>query len=80
MEYDIETGKKSGCMRLGTMPVSLLLDRERDRLYVVDAVDDSLTVIDSTGLKALDIIGLGKMPVSQSLGAGGKYLHVSCMM
>lgn len=80
VEYDIETGKKSACMRLGTMPVNLLLDQERDRLYVVDAVDDSLTVIDSTGLKALDIIGLGKMPVSQSLGYGGKYLHVVCMM
>lgn len=79
-EYDIETGKKSGCMRLGTMPVSLLLDQERDRLYVVDAVDDSLTVIDSTGLKALGMIELGKMPVSQSLGSGGKYLHVVCMM
>ena len=80
LEYDIETGKKSGCLRLGTMPVGLLPDHQKERLYVVDAVDNSLTVVDSVDLKFLGMAELGRMPVSQALEAGERYLHVVCMM
>jgi len=80
VEYDLESGKKSRSVKLGTMPVGLLPDHEKKRLYVVDAVDNNLTVIDSACLEYLKTVDIGRMPVSQALETGGRYLHVACMM
>jgi YVTN family beta-propeller protein len=80
VEYEIASGRKLNCIRLGSMPVDLLYDEKNGRLYVADGADNRLAVIDSGSFILQSKTELGRMPVSQSLGPGGKYLHVVCMM
>ncbi len=78
IEYDLRTGAGKRCINFCAMPMDLVYDSRAKRFYILDAMNNRLIIVDCADFLVTDTIGLGKMPMGQSLGADNRYLHVVC--
>jgi YVTN family beta-propeller protein len=80
IEYDMTTGKRLGVLNLGLMPVNILLDRVKGKVYAVDAIENNLKVVDIEKFTVENTINLGRMPVGQHKDETGRFLYIVCMI
>lgn len=68
---DLETGLAEANLEVGANPRDVLLNLDRSFLYVHNAIEGSLTVVDTRSLNVTDILPISdlQIPVDQLLGA-----------
>jgi YVTN family beta-propeller protein len=62
---------------VGQHPFALLLDGPRQRLYVLNVLSDTLSVIDTRSRQLIATLPTGKAPYGAVLADGGRLLYVS---
>ena len=69
------SGNVSGCaqasptIRVGSLPLGVAVDEATDTVYVANAVDDTVSVINGTTCNATDHAGCGQTPATVPAGA-----------
>lgn len=80
LEYDMISGKILRKISLGYMPVGILFDDRKGRIYVIDAGENCLKTINVSHLSIEKTIRLGRMPLGQCTDAFVKHLYVVCAL
>ncbi len=75
---DMESEETFGVADVGGYPSDLVVDRERGKAYVCDAVGRRLVVLDAQTLRREADIALPAMPLSMAMAEGGRELFVAC--
>jgi YVTN family beta-propeller protein len=76
------SGNLSGCARpsptigVGTLPLGVAVDEATDTVYVANALDGTVSVIDGATCNATDSSGCGQKPATVSVGAFGDAVAV----
>jgi len=80
LEYDPISGKILKGIDIGLMPVGILFDERKERLYVIDAGENNLKMIDIPLFTVEKTIVLGRMPLGQCTDVFKNSLYVVCAL
>lgn len=75
--WDMHLNRVNLQLTVGAFPLGLTLDKARNKAYVANCGDDSLSVIDLTTYQTLDTVAIGSEPVGVALSIDGSQLYVS---
>ena len=76
------SGRLSGCAQasptigVGTLPLGVAVDEATDTVYVANAVDNTVSVINGATCNAIDDAGCGQTPAAVAVGAFGNAVAV----
>ncbi len=80
VEYDLISGRIARKAGLGYMPSGMLLDEKAGKLYIIDAVENNLRILNTTDLKPEKVVRLGRMPLGQCADTPMANLYVVCAL
>ncbi len=77
---DLVTLRVRSRVKVGTHPFALLVDSPRQRVYALDVLSDSVSVVDMRNLDRLVVsatVAVGKAPYGAALAGDGRWLYVT---
>lgn len=76
--YSLRTGEKIGCIRGFIVADSLVLDKDKKRLFVLDILQNEIKVYDTSGFHLINIYkDVGNSPNCILLGENEKYIYIA---